>query len=65
VDSIEIRGRTYTNVLKTKDYTPIEPDVFEFKYYAPGVGLILEEAYEDDVPTGETVELDSSSLPLP
>ena len=65
VDSIEIRGRTYTNVLKTKDYTPIEPDVFEFKFYAPGVGLILEEAYEDDVPTGETVELVSSSLPLP
>ena len=58
VDSIEVRGRTYTNVLKTKDSTPIEPDVYEFKYYAPNVGLILEEAYEDDEElTGETVEL--------
>jgi hypothetical protein len=52
--------------LKTKDYSPLEPGVGEFKYYAPNVGLILEEAYEDDEGlTGETVELDSSSLPLP
>ncbi|MGD8801136.1 MAG: hypothetical protein PVJ44_21655 [Desulfobacterales bacterium] len=66
VPSVEIRGRTYTNVLKTKDYSPLEPGVGEFKYYAPNVGLILEEAYEDDEGlTGETVELDSSSLPLP
>ena len=57
VDSITVKGKEYTNVLKTKDYSPIEPDVFEYKYYAPGVGLILEEAYEDDLPTDETVEL--------
>lgn len=57
VPSIKVRDTTYTNVLKTKDYTPIEPDVFEYKYYAPGVGLILEEGYEDDEPTGEVVEL--------
>ena len=30
------------DVLKTKDYTPIEPDVLEFKFYAPGVGMIQE-----------------------
>jgi hypothetical protein len=52
-----VRGTMYSNVLKTKDYTPVEPDVFEFKYYAPGVGLILEEGYEDDSATGEAVEL--------
>lgn len=57
VDSITIRGVTYHNVLKTKDYTPIEPDVFEYKYYAPGVGVILEEAFEDGEFTGERVEL--------
>ena len=39
--------------LVTKDYTPIEPDVEENKYYAPGVGPIL----EVDVETGERVEL--------
>ncbi len=31
-----------SDVLKTKDYTPIEPDVLEFKFYAPGFGMIQE-----------------------
>ena len=53
-----VRDVVYTGVLKTKDYSPIEPGVGEFKYYAPGVGLILEEAYEDDEElNGETLEL--------
>jgi hypothetical protein len=26
----------------TKDWTPLEPDVAEQKYYARGVGLVLE-----------------------
>jgi hypothetical protein len=30
----------YTNVLKTREFSPLEPDVVENKYYAPGVGLI-------------------------
>ena len=41
--------------LNTKDYTPIEPDVFEIKSYEAGVGLIREVAYEDEVATGEEV----------
>ena len=57
VDSKTVRGLTYDNVLVTRDYTPIEPEGFEYKYYAPGVGLILEEGFEDDEPTGEQVEL--------
>ena len=31
----------YHGVLKTKDYTPLEPEVLEHKYYAPGVGPVL------------------------
>ena len=50
------------DVLKTKDFTPIEPDVFEYKYYAPGVGLLKEEAFEDGEATGEVVELISATL---
>ncbi len=50
------------DVLKTKDFTPIEPDVFEYKYYAPGVGLLREEAFEDDMATGEIVELISKNF---
>ncbi len=39
--------------LVTKDFTPIEPDTFEHKYYASGIGIIL----EVDLETGERVEL--------
>jgi len=39
--------------IETRDGTPIEPDVEEHKYYAPGIGVIL----EVDIETGERVEL--------
>ncbi len=42
----------------TRDFTPIEPDVSERKYYAPGIGLFLEVNGE----TGETLQLVNCSL---
>lgn len=30
----------FSNVLKTKDFTPLEPDVVEHKFYAQGIGNI-------------------------
>ena len=44
---------TFTGCLKTADFSPLEPDALEYKYYAPGIGLILEEDQE----TGERLEL--------
>jgi len=41
------------DVVETRDFTPIEPDVEENKYYVPDVGLVLEVNPE----TGERVEL--------
>jgi hypothetical protein len=35
--------RTFSEVLKTKEWTPLESNSVEHKYYAPGVGLIREE----------------------
>lgn len=32
----------YTDVLVTEDWTPLEPDVIERKFYAPDVGLVME-----------------------
>ncbi len=29
-------------ILLTRDFTPLEPDAEEFKYYVPGIGLVLE-----------------------
>jgi hypothetical protein len=37
----------------TRDFTPLEPDANEHKFYAAGVGLIK----ELDVDGGETLEL--------
>ena len=31
---------TYRDVIVTKDWDPLEPEVVEEKYYAPGVGHI-------------------------
>lgn len=42
-ESISIDLGDFENVLKTRDFTQLQPDVFEFKYYAPGVGQILAE----------------------
>jgi len=39
-ESICVPYGCFSNVLKTKDFTPLEPGVVEHKYYAPGVGLI-------------------------
>jgi hypothetical protein len=47
------------DVLQTRDWTPIEPDVLEFKYYAPGVGMIK----EFDPESGEQVELVDMTTP--
>ena len=33
---------TFADVLVTEDWTPLEPDVAERKFYAPGVGLVME-----------------------
>jgi len=62
-DAIEIVSITATetspggscagNCLQTSDFTPLEPDTLESKYYAPGIGVIL----EVDEETGDRVEL--------
>ena len=36
------RLASYTDVLVTEDWTPLEPDITERKFYAPGVGLVME-----------------------
>ena len=46
-------GACVEDCLLTADYTPLDPDVVENKYYAPGIGLIV----EVDLETGDRVEL--------
>lgn len=42
-DTVTVPAGTYTNVLRTKEWTPLENATVEHKYYAPGVGLIMEQ----------------------
>jgi hypothetical protein len=37
----EVPAGHYTDVLLTEDYSPIEPDVLELKFYAKGIGQVL------------------------
>lgn len=41
--AVTVPAGTYSGALRTKDFTPLEPGVVEHKYYAPGVGVVLEE----------------------
>ena len=43
--------------LVTLEYTPVEPDAAEHKYYAPGIGMIMEVDPETDEPIIELVEI--------
>lgn len=40
-ETVTVPAGTYANCLQTEDFTPIEPDGTEFKYYAPGIGNVL------------------------
>ncbi|MFN0009846.1 MAG: hypothetical protein ACKVXR_18275 [Planctomycetota bacterium] len=40
--AVQVGARTFQNCVKTKDWTPLEPDKFEHKFYAPGIGLVME-----------------------
>jgi len=42
--------------LQTHDFTPIEPDVNEFKFYAPGIGVIVAYDVEESDVREELVE---------
>jgi hypothetical protein len=39
-EHVEVPLGTYDGVLMTKDYTPLDPDVVEHKFYARGVGPV-------------------------
>jgi hypothetical protein len=56
-ESVSVPYGTFENCLKTQEWTPLEPDVVENKYYAPGVGVIKEVAVEGESERVELVEV--------
>jgi len=51
--TVHVPTGTFHNCLKSKETTPLEPDLLEYKYYAPGVGNVL----TVDARTGDRSEL--------
>ena len=40
-ETVTVVTGTYTNCLQSQETTPLEPDLLEHKFYAPGVGNVL------------------------
>ena len=52
-ETVTVPFGTFQGCLKTEDTTALEPDVLEYKYYCPGISVVLEENIKD----GTRVEL--------
>ncbi len=51
--SVSVPAGTFRDCLKTRETTPLEPELLEKKYYASGIGNVL----EVDLRTGDKVKL--------
>ena len=51
----EVPFGSYDEVLMTRDWTPLEPDILEHKFYAKGVGPVLELGLSGDVGREELI----------
>jgi len=58
-ESVIVPYGSFDNCLQTREFTPLEPDVNEYKSYAPGVGLML----EVDIKSGARTELIEITTP--
>jgi hypothetical protein len=43
-EEVDTPAGTFANVLMTKETTPLEPSLIEYKYYTAGIGLIQDGA---------------------
>jgi hypothetical protein len=43
-ETLETPAGVFQNCLKTKESTPLEPGVRDYKTYAPGIGMIQDES---------------------
>lgn len=56
-DSVSVAYGSFENCLKTKEWTPLEPGIEESKYYAAGIGLVLEMAVKGGSEKLELVDI--------
>ena len=58
-EAVSVPADDFPSCLQTRDFTPVEPDALEHKFYAAGVGLVLEVNPE----SGERLELIEFTVP--
>ena len=58
-EQVRVPAGAYTGCLKTKDFSPLDPGVVEFKFYCSGVGMVKEEG------DGSVLELTSLAAAPP
>lgn len=56
-EALTVPYGSYVEVVVTRDWSPLEAGVADHKHYAPGIGLIREEAVEGDSSRIDLVEL--------
>jgi hypothetical protein len=54
---------TYDGVLQTRNFSPIEPNLIEEKFYARGVGVVLELTVSGGSDRGELISFEKESAP--
>ena len=59
-ETVTVESGTYEDVLVTEDTNPMEPEIVERKYYAPGVGVVLEEIVAGGDGRMELVRIDTA-----
>jgi hypothetical protein len=59
-ESAAVPTGSYTGCLKTYEWTPLEPDLKEYKYYMQGIGMVLETQVEDESLRIELIEIKTS-----
>ena len=61
-ESASVIYGSFDNLLMTREWTLLEPGIVEHKYYAPGVGLILEVMVEGGSERVELVEITTEQV---
>ena len=60
-EMVSVPGGDFTDVVVTRDWNPLEPDIIEEKYFAPGVGQVREATVAGE--TGDGVLVDMELVP--
>jgi hypothetical protein len=55
-EALTVPNGSYVEVVVTRDWSPLDPGVADHKHYAPGVGMIREEAVEGGASRLDLVE---------